>query len=92
MPQNMRHNTKCDWLLYWSVIWPLERSLAIQSGQGSQTFSRQSMRDYGFGKGLDFTARFRFGSYVFVQTIYNFMSCANIMTYYETRLFLNPSE
>ncbi len=35
----MRHKTKHDWLLYLSVIWPLGRALAIQSGQGSQTFA-----------------------------------------------------
>ncbi len=50
-PLNMtRHKAKRDWLLYMSVIWPLGRGLAIQSGQSSQTFSRQSeglaMRDY----------------------------------------------
>ncbi len=50
-PLNMtRHKTKRDWLLYMSVIWPLGRGLAIQSGQSSQTFNRQSeglaMRDY----------------------------------------------
>ncbi len=37
-----RHKTKRDWLLYLSVIWPLGRALAIQSGQSFQTFSRQS--------------------------------------------------
>ncbi len=36
-PLNMtRHNTKCDWLLYLSVMWPLGRALVIQSGQGSE--------------------------------------------------------
>ncbi len=29
------HKTKHDWLLYLSVIWPLGRALAIQSGQSS---------------------------------------------------------
>ncbi len=39
-PLNMtRHKTKCDWLLYLSVIWPLGQAFAIQSGQSSQTFS-----------------------------------------------------
>ncbi len=43
IPLNMtRHKTKRDWLLNLSVIWPLGRSLAIQSGQGSQTFCHQS--------------------------------------------------
>ncbi len=33
MPLNMMLNkTKCDWLFYMSVIWPLGRSSAIQSG------------------------------------------------------------
>ncbi len=32
-----RHKMKHDWLLYLSVIWPLWRALAIQSGQSSQT-------------------------------------------------------
>ncbi len=42
-PLNMTwHKTKRDWLLYLSVIWPLGRALAIQSGQSFQTFSRQS--------------------------------------------------
>ncbi len=50
-PQNvMRHKAKRDWLLYLSVIWLLGRALAIQTGQTSQTFSRQSeglaTRDY----------------------------------------------
>ncbi len=36
------HKMKRDWLLYLSVICPLGWSLAIQSGQGSQTFCRQS--------------------------------------------------
>ncbi len=49
-PLNMTwHKTKRDWLLYLSVMWPLGRALAIQSGQSSQTCSRQSeglaMRD-----------------------------------------------
>ncbi len=43
MPLNMTwHKSKRDWLLYLSVIWPLGWDLAIQSGQSSQTFSRQS--------------------------------------------------
>ncbi len=46
----MQHKTKHDWLLYLSVIWPLGQTLAIQRGQGSQTFCHQSeglaTRDY----------------------------------------------
>ncbi len=43
MPLNMtQHTTKCDWLPYLSVMWPLGRSLGIQSGHGSQTFCHQS--------------------------------------------------
>ncbi len=42
-PLNMtRHKTKCDWLLYLSVIWPLGRALANESYHRFQTFSRQS--------------------------------------------------
>ncbi len=37
-----RHKTKCDWLLYLSIIWALGRPLAIQSTHGSKTFCRQS--------------------------------------------------
>lgn len=33
--------TKCDWF-YLSVLWSLGRALVFQSGQGSQTLSRQS--------------------------------------------------
>ncbi len=49
-PLNMTwHKAKRDWLLYLSVIWPLERVLAIQSDQSSQNFCHQSeglaMRD-----------------------------------------------
>ncbi len=44
-----RHKTKCDWLLYLSIIWALGRPLAIQSTHGSKTFCHQSeglaMRD-----------------------------------------------
>ncbi len=36
------HKTKCELLLYLSVIWPRGQALAIQSSQSSQTFSRQS--------------------------------------------------
>ncbi len=38
----MRHKTKCDWMLYLSVKWPLGRVLGIQSRQSSHNFSHQS--------------------------------------------------
>ncbi len=56
MPLNMtRHKTKYDWLLYLSVIWPLEWALAIQSGQGSKTFC---LLTFVFVKNLAFYSHF----------------------------------
>ncbi len=54
----MRHKTKCDWLLYLSVMRPLGLALANESYHRFQTFSRQSeglaTRDYEYLGQSDF--------------------------------------